>query len=481
MMAMPTCSPSFASPIMGGGLLKKRSAMMPPQTAIAGLVQFSRRHRTGIVLSSSAALACFGITAVAVAPLVPGAELLAVRTVVENVTPQGLVAQIEALASQELTLSRSELTRGNDSAATLMARLGVRDASALAFVQTDTTARALFSGRSGKMVLARTHADGSLQDLVVRFPSANGELSKSHFTRLRVESQGGRWQATKQDVPYGTDVRLAGGTIRSSLFAATDDAGLPDAVASQLAEIFASDIDMHRQLRRGDTFSVVYETLTADGQPVAWNEGTGRVTAAEFINAGRAHHAVWFAQGGQRGTYYGLDGSSKRHMFLASPMEFSRVTSGFATRIHPIFQTARAHLGVDYAAPTGTPVRSVGAGVVEAATRQSGYGNVIEVKHGNERSTLYAHLSSIDVKVGQRVEQGQKLGGVGATGMATGPHLHFEFRVKGVHQDPMMVAKAVETTALDAEARQRFNEVSRTLQAKLDVAEGLAGARHKAE
>ena len=462
-------------------MLKKRPATMSPQTAVDGLVRFTRQRRTGIVAASTAALACFGITAVAVAPLVPGADLPSVRTVVENVAPQGLVAQIEALANQELTLSRGELTRSSDSAASLMARLGVRDAAALAFLQTDPIARALFSGRAGKMVLARTHVDGSLQDLVARFPSANNEFSKSHFTRVRIEGQGGRWQASKQDVPYGTDVRLAGGTIRSSLFSATDDAGLPEAVASQLADIFASDIDMHRQLRRGDTFSVVYETLTVDGQPVAWNEGTGRVTAAEFVNAGRAHHAVWFSQGSQRGSYFGLDGRSKRNAFLASPMEFSRVTSGFATRIHPIFQTARAHLGVDYAAPSGTPVRSVGAGVVEAAMRQGGYGNVVEIKHGNERSTLYAHLSTIDVKVGQRVEQGQRLGGVGATGWATGPHLHFEFRVKGLHQDPMMVAKAVETTALDPDARQRFSELSRTLQAKLDVAESLAGARRTAE
>ncbi len=441
----------------------------------------TRQHRTGIVLAAAAALAGFGITAVAVAPLVPGADTPAVRTVVENVVPLGLNAQLEALASQELTLSRGELTRSSDSAASLLARLGVRDAAALSFLQTDATARALFSGRAGKMVLARTHADGSLQDLVARYPIADAELSKTHFTRVRIESQDGRWQARKQDVPYGSDSRLAGGTIRSSLFAATDDAGLPDAVASQLADIFASDIDMHRQLKRGDTFSVVYETLTADGQPVAWNEGTGRVTAAEFVNAGRAHHALWFAQGGQRGSYYGLDGRSKRHVFLASPMEFSRVTSGFATRIHPIFQTVRAHLGVDYAAPAGTPVRSVGAGVVETATRQSGYGNMVEIKHGNERSTLYAHLSTIDVKVGQRVEQGQKIGGVGSTGWATGPHLHFEFRVKGVHQDPMLVAKATDTTALDAEARQRFSELSRLQQAKLDVAETLAGARKTTE
>lgn len=452
-----------------------------PDQAIDQLLAASRQHRKSIVWATTAALACFGITAVAVSPLVPGAEPPAVRTVVESVALQGLDAQLEALAAQGITLSRSELTRSNDSAASLLARLGVRDAGALSFLQSDATARALFSGRAGKMVLARTQGDGSLQDLVVRYPVTEGELSKTHFTRVRVEHLDGRWQARKQEVPYGTDLRMASGSIRSSLFAATDEAGLPDAVASQLAEIFASDIDMHRQLRRGDTFNLVYETLTADGQPVAWNEGTGRVTAAEFINAGKAHHAVWFAQGGQQGSYYGLDGKSKRHAFLASPMEFSRVTSGFATRIHPIFQTVRAHLGVDYAAPTGTTVRTVGDGVVQTATLQNGYGNVVEVNHGKDRTTLYAHLSTIEVKVGQRVEQGQRLGGVGATGWATGPHLHFEFRIKGVHQDPMLVAQAVETTVLDADARQRFSEVSRLLQAKLDVAETLVGSRNQAE
>ena len=454
---------------------------MSLQEALKGLSLAARQHRTGIVLATSAALAGFGITAVAVAPLTTATELPTLRTVVEEVAPQGLGAQLEALASQGFSLSRGELTRSSESAATLLARMGVRDSAAQAFLQTDPTARSLFSGRAGKMVLVRTHADGSLQDLVARFPVADAELSKTHFTRLRIDQQGGRWQAQKQEVPYDSELRLASGTIRSSLFAATDEAGLPDAVAAQLAEIFASDIDMHRQLRRGDTFSVVYETLTADGQPVAWNEGTGRVTAAEFINAGRAHHAVWFAQGNQRGSYFGLDGRSKRNVFLASPMEFSRVTSGFAMRIHPIFQTARAHLGVDYAAPTGTPVRSVGAGVVQAATRQNGYGNMVEIKHGGDRSTLYAHLSTIDVKPGQRVEQGQKIGGVGATGWATGPHLHFEFRVKGVHQDPMLVAKAVENTALDADARKRFADLSRLQQAKLNVAETLGGSRNAAE
>ncbi len=454
---------------------------MPPQPLTQRLLQKAHQHRTGIVVAATAALAGFGITAVAVAPLVPGAELPPQRTVIENVAPQGLDGQLEALANHDFTLTRSELTRASDTAATLLTRLGVRDADALAFLQSDSKARGLFAGRAGKMVLVRTRADGTLQDLVARYPVTDTELRKTHFTRLRLDKVDDVWRARQQDVPYGSEARLAGGTIRSSLFAATDEAGLPDAIATQLADIFASDIDMHRQLRKGDTFSVVYETLTADGQPVAWNDGVGRVTAAEFVNGGRAHHAVWFAQGGERGSYFDLNGRSKRNAFLASPMEFSRVTSGFAMRLHPIFQTMRAHLGVDYAAPTGTPVRAVGDGVVTVATRQNGYGNVVEIKHGGDRSTLYAHLNTIDVKVGQRVEQGQTIGGVGATGWATGPHLHFEFRVNGVHQDPMLVAKASESTTLDTAARQRFTQLSSQLQAKLDVAETLAGGRNSTE
>jgi murein DD-endopeptidase MepM/ murein hydrolase activator NlpD len=150
-------------------------------------------------------------------------------------------------------------------------------------------------------------------------------------------------------------------------------------------------------------------------------------------------------------------------------------------RMHPILQRMRAHSGVDYAAPTGTPVRSVGDGVVDFAGWQNGYGNVVQIKHGNERSTVYAHLSRIDVRVGQRVEQGARVGAVGATGWATGPHLHFEFRVAGTYQDPQLVAKAAEQAVLDASARSQFADVARTVQVKLDVAESMVGGRSNFE
>jgi murein DD-endopeptidase MepM/ murein hydrolase activator NlpD len=205
------------------------------------------------------------------------------------------------------------------------------------------------------------------------------------------------------------------------------------------------------------------------------------VLSAEFVNGGKAYHALWFTDAAGRGAYFGLDGQSKRRSFLASPLEFSRVTSGFAMRLHPILQTLRAHRGVDYGAPYGTPVRAVGDGVVEFAGWQNGYGNVVELRHGNQRSTLYAHLSRLDVRKGQTVEQGQRLGAVGATGWATGPHLHFEFRVNGGHVDPLRMAKAAEPVHIDAQARARFAELSRSAQQQLDLAETLAGSRSQTE
>jgi len=331
------------------------------------------------------------------------------------------------------------------------------------------------------MVRAQTDASGALQELVARFASDRSELAKPHFTRLTLSRADGRWLARLDSVAYGAQMRLASGTIRNTLFAATDEAGLPDVVAGQLAEIFSTDIDFHRQLRKGDTFSVVYESLTADGEPVAWNEGAGRVVAAEFVNGGKVSSAVWFSGSDGRGAFYDTDGSSKHRAFLASPMEFSRITSGFAMRMHPLLQSWRKHNGVDYGAPTGTPVRSVGDGVVEFAGSQNGYGNVVQIRHSNNRSTLYAHLSRIDVKKGQRIEQGQRVGAVGSTGWATGPHLHFEFLVGGQHQDPLRIAKTSEAVPLDAASRPRFAELVRSVQAKLDVAETLSGAYAQGE
>ena len=229
---------------------------------------------------------------------------------------------------------------------------------------------------------------------------------------------------------------------------------------------------------RGDSFSVVYEALTADGESITWNESAGRVLAAEFVNKGKVHSAIWYesSDAGHPGAYFDFSGRSKQRSFLASPMEFSRVTSGFAMRFHPILQNWRQHAGVDYGAPSGTPVRTVSDGVVEFAGWQNGYGNVVVVKHSGDRSTLYAHLSRIDVSKGQIVEQGSHLGAVGATGWATGPHLHFEFKVGGLQQDPSLIAGLTDTGTLAPAARIKFTLLAQSAQVQLNAAENVTQA-----
>ena len=189
---------------------------------------------------------------------------------------------------------------------------------------------------------------------------------------------------------------------------------------------------------------------------------------------GKALQSIWFQEPGKKGTYYSLDGKTLATQYLASPMEFSRVTSGFAMRMHPILQQMRAHLGVDYAAPTGTQVRSVGDGVVEFAGWQNGFGNVVHVKHSGSDTTVYAHLSRVDVRKGQRVSQSQRIGAVGATGWATGPHLHFEFRINGVHKDPLTIARNAEGLPLSTAARPAFDKVAGAMRLQLTSAAPLA-------
>ena len=450
--------------------------------ASADAQAFAAEHRRAVVASAVALLIGCTAAAFAIAPLAPDAATLPQHLVSEAVQPEAFAPQLEALAAHDFDLSRADLTRAGDSAGTLLERLGVADASAVAFLRSDATARRLFEGRGGRMVQVRTDADSRLKSLVARSPALRSEQLTTHFTRLSMSRNAqGAWQVVEETVPLQSQTRLASGTIRSSLFAASDEARIPDSIAVQMAELFAADIDMHRELRRGDTFSVVYEALTADGEPIAWAQGTGRVLAAEFINGGKTYQAAWFRDANGRGGYFDFSGQSKRRAFLASPMEFSRMTSGFAMRFHPLLQKWRAHLGVDYAAPTGTPVRTVGDGLVEFAGWQNGYGNVVQIKHNNERSTLYAHMSRIDVKKGQRIEQGQRVGAVGSTGWSTGPHLHFEFRVNGQHQDPLRIAKASEAVAIAPAAKTEFAALAQTLQARLDVAETLAGARGRGE
>ena len=446
--------------------------------AAAHTKRFVHAHPRSLSAAVMLALAGFGVTAFGTSPLtLLDASLPAQRLVTESVTPDGIQSQLDALAEHELQLYRSDLTRSTDTADSLLKRLNVSDPAAAQFLRSDATARQLLSGRGGKMVRVQTDELGKLTELVARFAPASSDQLATHFTRLSIQRVAGAFNASLSTAPLAAQVRMGSGTIRTSLFAATDDARIPDPIATQLAEVFSTDVDFHRQLRKGDTFSVVYEALTADGEPITWGpSNAGRVLGAEFVNNGRSYSAVWFKDAQNKGGYYGLDGKSKRRAFLASPLEFSRVTSGFAMRLHPILNSWKQHKGVDYGAPTGTPIRAVGDGVVEFAGWQNGYGNVVQIKHSNSRSTVYAHMSRINVTRGAHVDQGQNIGAVGSTGWATGPHLHFEVKVGGVQQDPMIMARSAETQELAGASKAQFAQMAQGLKSQLDVADSMARA-----
>ena len=426
-----------------------------------------KRHPKRITALVAAVLLGGGGGAFAVASLGPDVSEVPVRQVVESVRPLSLSAQIDALDARALRLYRSDTIRPTDTVESLFARLGLSDAAAAAYVRADRHFRGQVMGRAGRMVSVEANATHGLEKLTARWaPEADG-----HFQRLVIErTSAGAFATRVERAPLAASTRLGSGTIRSSLFAAVDEARIPDDVAIQVADILGGQVDFHRALRKGDRFSVVYETLEADGEPMR----TGRVLSVEFVNNGKPYTVMWFQEPGSKGAYYSLDGKSLQSAYLASPMQFSRVTSGFAMRFHPILQTWRAHRGIDYGAPVGTPVRVVGDGVVEFAGVQGGFGNVVIVKHNASESTLYAHLSRIDVRKGQSVTQGQHIGAVGATGWATGPHLHFEFHVNGKHQDPVTIARRSEGAPLSAQSRPAFDRQAGATRLKLDAAASVA-------
>lgn len=447
---------SLGTHLLKNGLTAAWDAVL---SRLARTIAQHPRHVTALV---AAVLLGGGGGAFAVASLAPDAADLPVREVLETVQPLPLQTQAEALDAHSFKLLRSDVTRSTDTAEALLARLGVADPLAAAFLRSDVNVRTGLLGRAGRTVTAEANDQNELLRLSARWaPEDDGQ-----FKRLVVEKTAQGYLSRVESAPLTASVRLGSGVIRSSLFAATDESGIADAVAVQMAEIFSGDIDFHRALRKGDRFSVVYESLEADGEPLR----TGRVLSAEFVNNGKTFSAMWFQEPGTKGGYYTLDGQSLRRAYLASPMEFSRVTSGFKMRFHPILQAWRAHLGVDYAAPTGTPVRTVGDGVVDFAGWQNGFGNVVFVNHRNNHTTVYAHLSRILVRKGQSVTQGQNIGAVGATGWATGPHLHFEFRVNGQHHDPMTIARQSEAVPVSAAARAQFDKLASAVKLKLSAA-----------
>ncbi len=427
------------------------------------LLQAMQQHPRRMMAGLGALLLGTGVTAVAVAPLAPDAADLPVQQVVESVTPALTAPLAQAKAPARFELFHSDLTRRNDSVQSLLKRLGVSDSEAVTFLGRDpVTRRLLLDGPAGKLASARTSDKGQLLELRVLWPARNGK----EFSRLRIERDGKGLHSKLELGPLQRKVQLAGATIRSSLFEATDAAKLPDSVAEQLADVFASEIDFRRDLAPGDRFQVAYETFEAEGEVLSF----GQLLGAEFVNRGQKHQVVWFQENGSKGAFYKPNGQSLKRSLLASPLAFSRVSSRYGMRFHPISGHEKPHLGVDFAAPTGTPVRSVGDGKVVHAGWKGGYGNLVVVQHNDQKSTAYAHLSRIGVRKGQSVTQGALIGAVGSTGASTGPHLHFEYLVRNQHQDPLTLARDGGSPSVTASAKTEFKRQAQAISQQLNAA-----------
>ncbi len=345
----------------------------------------------------------------------------------------------------------------NDTPATLLGRLGADGDEAASLLRSPRAMRPFRLLLPGTTVQAKIDQAGRLRSLW---------YLTDRETILSVDRVGEGFQSFEQQAELTRRIEMKSGEIETSLFAATDASGIPDGVAIQLADIFGGDVDFHRDLRRGDRFTVVYEAIHFGGRTIR----SARVLAAEFWSRKQTFRAIWFQDASGRGGYYTPEGENLRKVFLRSPLEFSRVTSGFGIRRHPILQQWQAHQGVDYGAPIGTKVKATGDGVVVFAGRRSGYGNLMVLRHHGGFSTYYAHLraSASGLRPGTRVVQGETIGYVGQTGWATGPHLHYEFRVHDQNRNPltMVFQSAQPLLAVELPA---FRRAAEPLLARLDL------------
>ncbi len=313
--------------------------------------------------------------------------------------------------------------------------------------------------KTGNELVASIDNEGQLIELIYK---------KNPIETLIAKRQGDDFLVEIDRKAVETQLASAHATVHSSLFLDGKAAGLNDNLIMQLANIFAWDIDFALNLREGDQFTVVYEKHLVDGQEI---DG-GEIVSAEFINQGQNYTAVRFVEADGSTGYYTPEGKSLRKAFIRTPVAFARISSRFnLRRKHPVLNRIRAHKGVDYAARTGTPVKTTGNGRIVFRGRKGGYGNTIIVKHGQKYTTLYAHLSRFKkgLKTGSRVKQGQIIGYVGKSGLATGPHLHYEFRINGKHRNPLTV-KLPNSKPIDKSLLAEFKNQTTPLLAQLNKA-----------
>ncbi|MDT3706737.1 MAG: peptidoglycan DD-metalloendopeptidase family protein [Thiobacillus sp.] len=409
--------------------------------------------RTLVAVSS---LPLFGV--VAAFGLAPDTNAL---NITQETITQAIAMPALASASNTGSFERENVIQPGDTLTSALSRLNIDDLEIQRLMAAGTVRKLASSIQPGKRIRATTTQDGQL--LAIQFERIGGP-------NLTVLRQGDQFVAQETGELLETRVVMRSGVIMSSLYGATDSAGIPDSIANQMAETFSTSLDFRDDLRRGDTFSVIYTVSYRNGEPVA----AGKLLAAEFVNGGKPYRAVLFRDPNGGEGYYTPEGESLKKGFLRSPLEFSRVTSSFSnSRKHPVYGFHRAHTGVDFGAPTGTRVKATGDATVVFTGRKGGYGNLVILRHRNGYETYYAHLSAFasGIRPGRVVSQGQVVAYVGSTGASTGPHLHYEVRISGQPQNPMAI-KLPGSPPLAVAQRTKFQQQTSTWSEKLALLRG---------
>jgi murein DD-endopeptidase MepM/ murein hydrolase activator NlpD len=357
----------------------------------------------------------------------------------------------------EVIWQNKKINKG-DNLSTLFSEAGLGAKELYAVVNADPKGKQLTNIHPGQSIAFNFNSQGEFRQLrYIKNPTETLLITKNDSDNS--------YQFEELVREYEIKTKQAQVSIQQSLFLDAKNAGMDDNLIMELATLFGWDIDFSLDIRSGDSFDIVYEELYLDGE----KQKNGKILAANFFNQAKRFSAIYYEKANKEGAYFTENGASVRKEFTRSPVDFARVSSRFnLKRKHPIMHTIRAHKGVDYAASRGTPIKATGDGKVILAGRKGGYGKTVIIKHGQRYTTLYAHLNAYarGIRSGKRVRQGQIIGYVGSTGMATGPHLHYEFRVNGSHRNPLTV-KLPRAIPLKGEEKQRFLAQTNNLRQQL--------------
>ena len=363
----------------------------------------------------------------------------------------------QSVEPQSQSRVKQVVVANGDTLSTVFAKAGISTTVMHEILASSKEAKQLTNLKVGQQLEIELDEQGDLAQL-------SSPLSK--LESIHIERSGSSYVFKKEKLKPDVESAYAYGRIDSSLFLAAKRAGLSHNLTMELANVFGYDIDFAMDIRKGDTFEVIYEEKKVAGQVV----GTGNILAARFTNRGKTYTAVRYTSKQGNSSYYTADGQSMRKAFIRTPVDFARISSRFSNgRKHPILNKIRAHKGVDYAAPRGTPIKSTGDGKILVAGRKGGYGNTVVIQHGRHYRTLYGHMQGFakGIRSGTQVKQGQIIGYIGTTGLSTGPHLHYEFQVDGVHVDPLG-QKLPMSDPIAKNEKQRFLQMSKPLMARMD-------------